>query len=251
MANNTANGALSGSMQGASAGASAGGGWGALAGGIGGGVVGALNGMVADDEERAKKKALQRIQNRWENEADSILSDMANGQIRMSDSGDLETYKNLRNNYNPADYVISDDALGSLKQSFNKDDYKVEDYLVSNRDAILQDIGKNVMHTAAGSALGHSSGTLANVVQQEMAKDEQLQKDARQAMNEDRNFDYGMYTTYLAQKQQQLNQLQQGNLAKMNMLGEDVKFDQEQNDTYNQNRLALANAKAQMKVQMV
>jgi len=232
---NTVSGTTSGAIGGASAGAKIAGGWGTLVGGAIGGLGGLISGLYSDyQNKKARKQAEQSIDN-WNAEATKLLDDAHASQVKLSGENDLKNYQGLKSGYNPDDYVYDFDEYDDSK-------WNVEDFLNPNKEAILNDIGKSVQHTAAGSALGHSSGTLSSIVAQQMAKDEQLYKDAREAMNQERRFDYGRYQDYITNMQNKLNNKQQGIINQMNMLGEDIKFDQQQEDNYTTNKLNLGNS---------
>jgi hypothetical protein len=67
----------------------------------------------------------------------------------------------------------------------------------------------------------------------------------------ERSFDYGAYTDYINQKQNQLNALQQGVQTQMASLRGDIQFDQQQQDALLANRLNLGNALAQTRASLV
>lgn len=237
---------FSGAMSGASAGAKLGGAPGALVGGALGGITGIVGGLYSDKQRRRAIDAANSELNNWKASAESILKKNYDNRTILTGDDDVKNYKNLRDNYDPSQFVLPEELIGS----FDKSKYRVEEYLNPNKDAILNDIGKSVQHTAAGSALGHSSGTLSSIVAQQMAKDEELYKDARSAMESDRNFDYGMYTDYIKQQQERLNAMQSGVTNKISMLGGDIKFDQQNEDNYTSNRLNLGNTIAQSKANL-
>ena len=102
-----------------------------------------------------------------------------------------------------------------------------------------------------GAGLGHSSGALEAYIDAALAKDEELYKEARQEMKDERSFDYGMYTDYINQQQKKLDSMQQGYRTQLETLRGDIAFDQQQTDATLQNRLSLGNAIAQSRAQLV
>jgi hypothetical protein len=82
-------------------------------------------------------------------------------------------------------------------------------------------------------------------------KDESLYDKAYERMLGERSFDYGAYTDYINQKQNQLNALQQGVQTQMASLRGDIQFDQQQQDALLANRLNLGNALAQTRASLV
>lgn len=239
---------VSGVLGGATAGATAKGVPGALIGGLAGGVLG---GISDSSTSKAKKKARKQL-NAWKEEAEGILDESRANQAKLSGEGAVTKYQDMRDSYDPNRFIYNAETdTDPNKVSFSKDSYNVEDYLNPNAQAIRQDIADTIQHTAAGSAMGHSSGAANSIVQAVMDKDEQLLKDARDQMNQERNFDYGMYTDYITRRQNELAQLQQGTQAQMEALRGDIQFDQQNEDNYYNNKLNLGNTIAQTKAQLV
>ena len=150
----------------------------------------------------------------------------------------------MRASYDPTKYAPE-------FEQFDKSQYNVEDYLNPQREAILQDVAKGMQHTAAGAGLGHSSGAFSAIARAQVEKDESLYDKAYERMLGERNFDYGAYTDYINQQQQRLDRLQQGELAQMEQMREDILFDQQQKDAQLANRLGLGNALMQSRAQLI
>lgn len=199
----------------------------------------------ADRREAAKRRqvANQQISN-WEGEANRILEEAMKNNVSLSSADDLNTYQQLKQSYDPSKYVYNFDQ-------FDKSNYNVEDYLNPARDQIISDLQKSVQNTAAGAALGHSSGALEAINQATLNKSEELYDKAYDRMTAERNFDYGAYTNYINQQQQRLNAMQQGVLGQMQNLRGDITFDQQQQDAYLANKLNLGNALAQTRASLV
>ena len=193
--------------------------------------------------QRAKDNANRQI-SAWEQRANQILQESAANATKLSGSGDVAKYRQMRDSYDPSKYVV--DA-----QPFDKSVYSVEDYLNPNREAIMADIRKGADSTAAGAGLGHSSGALEAYISAALAKDEELYKEARAEMKDERSFDYGLYTDYINQQQKKLDTINQGYRTQLDTLRGDIQFDQQQTDATVQNRLSLGNAIAQSRAQLV
>ena len=193
--------------------------------------------------EKARQEALAGLSS-WEAEAGKILAEAEANGIQLSTPQDIETYKALRESYNPEDYAPE-------YEQFDKSKYNVEDYLNPQREAILQDVAAGIQHTAAGSGLGHSSGAISAITRGIVDKDESLYDKAYERMIGERNFDYGAYTDYINQQQQRLNTIQQGKLAQMEQMRGDILFDQQQRDALLASRLNLGNAMAQSRANLI
>lgn len=193
--------------------------------------------------ERRRKEANRQL-SAWETDANRILDEAMRNNVSLSTPKEVESYQRMKSSYDPSEYVYD-------FEPFDKDIYNVEDYLNPQREAILADVAKGVQHTAAGAGLGHSSGALEAITQGIVNKDEELYDKAWDRMNTERNFDYGAYTDFINQKQQQLQNIQSGILNQMNLMRGDIQFDQQQQDALTANRLNLGNTIAQTRAQLV
>jgi len=219
----------------------------AIAGAVGGLASALINAHSAEQDRKAAQKrrnqANQQI-SAWQQQAEQILNESEANRTQLSDANSVSRYKALRDSYDPSAYVYE-------PKKFDKGAYSVEDYLNPNRDAILEDVAKASQHTAAAAGLGHSSGAIEAINKSILEKDEELLKEARQEMKDERSFDYGMYTDYINQQQKKLDSMQQGYRTQLETLRGDITFDQQQTDATLQNRLALGNAIAQSRAQLV
>ena len=220
---------------------------GAIAGVVGGLASAAIGAYGAAQERKAanrrRAQANQQI-SAWQQQAERILAESEAGRTRLSDADALNRYKAMRDSYDPTAFTVE-------PEKFDKSVYNVEDYLNPNRDAILADVAKTTQHTAAGAGLGHSSGALEAITKNVIDKDEDLLREARAEMKDERSFDYGMYTDYINQQQKKLDSMQQGYRTQLETLRGDIAFDQQQTDATLQNRLSLGNAIAQSRAQLV
>lgn len=220
---------------------------GAIAGAVGGIASAAIGAYGAAQERKAAQRrrdqANQQI-SAWQQQAERILAESEAGRTRLTDADAASRYKELRDSYDPSAFTLE-------PEKFDKSAYSVEDYINPNRDAILADVEKATQHTAAGAALGHSSGALEAIMKNVLEKDENLLREARQEMKDERSFDYGMYTDYINQQQKKLDSMQQGYRTQLETLRGDIAFDQQQTDATLQNRLSLGNAIAQSRAKLV
>lgn len=204
-----------------------------------------MYGASKEREAAAKSKASANQQiTQWQQQAERILNENEENATRLSNPSDVSTYQQMRSSYDPSKYVV--DA-----QPFDKSTYSVEDYLNPNREAILSDVRKQILNTNAGQGLGHSSGAYEAIVQGVLDKDESLYDKAYERMKDERSFDYGAYTDYINQQQKKLDSMNEGYLNQMNMMRNDIVFDQQQQDAAVQNRLSLGNTIAQSRAQLV
>lgn len=242
---NTVNGFSSGTTNGAAAGSAAGP-WGALIGGAVGGVTGLFSGLYSDYQDKKKRRQLENDINDWRTETEKILNDSYSNQVKLSKNGDVERYRQLRDSYNPNDFILSDDVLNG----FNKNNYRVEDYIASNAEARKKDL-ERVAGSIGGATMGRGVNATLERIKMMEALDDELEKNARSAMESDRNFDYNMFQNYITQKQNQLKAIQDGKLSSMDVLRSDILYDQQVDDAYNTNRINLNNAINQSKINLM
>lgn len=219
----------------------------ALIGGAGSLIGSGIDAYNAYKERKAaekRRKEANRQLTTWEADANRILDEAMRNNVSLSTPNEVESYQRMKSSYDPSKYVYD-------FEPFEKDIYNVEDYLNPQREAILADVAKGVQHTAAGAGLGHSSGALEAITQGIVNKDEELYDKAWDRMNTERNFDYGAYTDFINQKQQQLQNIQSGILNQMNLMRGDIQFDQQQQDALTANRLNLGNTIAKTRAQLV
>ena len=207
------------------------------AGGLAGGLIGAWQ------SNKARQNARKAINN-WNKKASDVLDEYEGQQVNFSSPDDLRKYEELKANFNPNDFVFNFDQFDNSK-------YNVDDYVNQNKDRIIADVGKGVQATAAGAGLGHSAGTLQNIIDAQTAKSEELYNNAYNRMNTERNFDYQQYQNYINSMQNKLNQQYQMTRDQMNQYKGDIEFDQNQNAQNVQNRLSLGNSIAQAKASLV
>lgn len=219
----------------------------AIATGVGGLLSAGINAYGAAQERKAadrrRAQANQQI-SEWQRQAEQILRESEANRVQLSDPSAVKTYKALRDSYDPSSFVLE-------PEKFDKSAYSVEDYLNPAKDAVLSDIRKQVQASAAGAAMGHSSGAADAIGKAVLEKSEQLYNDAYNRMKEERSFDYGAYTDYINQQQKRLDSMQQGYRTQLETLRGDIQFDQQQTDATLANRLSLGNAIAQSRAQLV
>lgn len=221
---------------------------------------GILNGAIdiaqLIQNNKNKGKAYRDL-NAWNREATKNLDNqqksldaLVSGIESLSNPNSVKQYQDMRDSFNPNDYTVKS---GTFNNSYN-----VEDYLNPQKEAILSDVVKAVQNTAAGAGLGHSSGAIQNMTNAAIDKSEQIYNDAYSKMTDQRNFDYGSYTDFINQQQQNLDRIANLRQQQMTNLRGDIQFDQQnrqnaygmQNDL-NQSRLSLGNSIAQSKANLM
>lgn len=126
---------------------------------------------------------------------------------------DARNYRDAINGYNASDFVYDVD---SNPFNYNK---TADDFVNPYMDKIIGDTAATVQHTAAGAGLGRGSGAATAIADAVAKKNEELYNDAYQRFTDDRQFAYNKYADYIANKQNQLNQLRAATDTKLSLQG--------------------------------
>lgn len=200
--------AVSGAAAGASAGTAVSPGWGTVIGGaiglIGGGILGLVDDMNEEDAKEKAREALQSGKISTMAEYNSIINQIDEyyknrGSLGTKD--DVQSYKDIIEDYNPEDSVYNFKEYGYNKQ--------VSDFLNPYYDTIIADTSDAVQHSAAGAGLGRGSGAAESIATAVAKKSDELYKTALQQYNTDRNFDYQKYNDYIKNMQNKLDTINQ------------------------------------------
>lgn len=201
---------------GAGAGAAVGGPWGALAGGAIGLAAGLFGEYEAAENERAKQKVLEKAAAQLntnvsvlKNKLDAWYADPANAAIGKA--SDKSAYRGLVEQYDPNEFVYDIEDFDN--------NYSVDDYYAPNRQALIDKTSEAVQHTAAGAGIGRGTGAANQIATAVADKNEELYKDALQAMNQDRQFAYSLWNSKIQNNQNRLNQLKAARDAQISMYG--------------------------------
>ena len=177
------------------------------------------NKYAADKSSESKAAALAEIK-KMKDEAssyyDTIDQDIASYYATRGGLGtatDAKNYRDAINGYNASDYVYN---IDSNPFSYNQ---TADDFVNPYMDKIIGDTAATVQHTAAGAGLGRGSGAATAIADAVAKKNEELYNDAYQRFTDDRQFAYNKYADYIANKQNQLNQLKAATDTKMSLQG--------------------------------
>ncbi|MCQ2087772.1 MAG: hypothetical protein MJZ37_06905, partial [Bacilli bacterium] len=125
---------------------------------------------------------------------------------------DVTKYRGLVDTYDPNEFVYD-------YEDFDTDKYNVDDYYAANRQAIIDKTSDQLQSTAAGAGIGRGTGAANQIATGVANKNEELYRDALQAMNQDRNFAYNLWNAKIQHGQNRLNQIRSATEAQMQMYG--------------------------------
>lgn len=124
---------------------------------------------------------------------------------------DVAQYGDLIRGYDPNEFVYETEDFDN--------NYDVNDYYAPNRQAIIDKTADAVQHTAAGAGIGRGTGA-ANMIATNVAdKNEELYRDALNAMNQDRQFAYNLWNSKANIGMQRLNQLKSAKDTQLSLYG--------------------------------
>lgn len=200
---------------GAGAGFAVGGPWGALAGGAIGLAAGLFGEYEAAQSEEEKRKVLEKASQQLDTSVANLESKLdeyykQNESIGRAD--DVTKYRGLVDTYDPNEFVYD-------YEDFDADKYNVDDYYAANRQAIIDKTSDQLQSTAAGAGIGRGTGAANQIATGVANKNEELYRDALQAMNQDRNFAYNLWNAKIQNGQNRLNQIRGATEAQLQMYG--------------------------------
>lgn len=205
--------ALTGAGTGAAAGAAFGP-WGAVAGGAIGLAAGLFSAYEEAQDEKERRRILEQASqqlNASTEELQSLVNQWYKDNPSIGSQQDVESYRNLVDTYDPNEFVYN-------YEDFD-DKYNVDDYYAPNRDALIEKTGDAVQARAAGAGIGRGTGAANQIATAVADKNEDLYKDALEAMNQDRQFAYNLWNAKIQQGQNRLNQLKNAKDTQLSLYG--------------------------------
>lgn len=205
--------ALTGAGTGAAAGAAFGP-WGAVAGGAIGLAAGLFSAYEEAQDEKERRRILEQASqqlNASTEELQSLVNQWYKDNPSIGSQQDVESYRNLVDTYDPNEFVYN-------YEDFD-DKYNVDDYYSPNREALIEKTGDAVQARAAGAGIGRGTGAANQIATAVADKNEDLYKDALEAMNQDRQFAYNLWNAKIQQGQNRLNQLKNAKDTQLSLYG--------------------------------
>ena len=207
---------LSGGATGAAAGASSGNPMVTLGTGIAGALGGLFTSLSEADSEEEKRKILEQAAETYNTDLDGIVSSLEqfyNENPSIGSADDITKYKELVADYDPNEFVYD-------FEDFDSSGYNINDYYAPNRSAVLQNTADMAQATAAGQGVGRGTGAVNNIASALVDKNEELAKNAQDAMNQDRQFAYQIWNSNIQNNQNRLNQLKSAYTTQMDLYGD-------------------------------
>lgn len=242
---NYAGNIIGGAGTGAAMGATVGGPWGAVIGGVAGGLTGLFSSIAQSSDEEEKKKAIEKAAKAYGtsiNDMKTMFDNWYRDNGSIGRESDITSYRNIIDNYDPNEFVYDIDEAEAERL---KSGYNVDDYYNPNKEAIINATASTLQANAAGAGLGRGTGMAHNVATGVANKNEEMYRDALQAMNQDRQFAYNLWNAKIQQGQNRLNALKNATDTQLSMYGSLAQDYQ----NWNQNKLAQELAFEQQKAE--
>lgn len=177
------------------------------------------NQYSADKAAESRAQAAQYLKNmqgkssQYYDTIDNDIKSYYENRGSLGTAQDVRNYRDAINGYKAADYVYD---IDTNPFEYNK---TAQDFTNPYYDKIIGDTAATVQHTAAGAGLGRGSGAATAIADAVAKKNEDLYNDAYQRFTDDRQFAYNKYADYIANKQNQLNQLRAATDTKLSLQG--------------------------------
>lgn len=191
------------------------------------------------EQQRKKEQAIQQAQSQANATYDQIMGMLGNydaSRMRLASPEMASEYMDLISNYQPQTY-----EFGKFGDEYNK---TVEDFLNPEAEKIAQLAGLETQAQLAGQGAAKGTGGVAGIGYSRWKAAEDLYKDAQNQMLADRSQAYREYSDYIANMQNKLNTISQGQLQKANLLGGALTNEQQQQADYMSDLLSLMENKA-------
>lgn len=187
-------------------------------GAVAGGAIGLAAGLFGEYEaasnESEKRKVLEKassLLNASTSELQSLVNQWYKDNPSIGSRQDVLTYSDLVHSYDPNEFVYD-------FEDFEKE-YDVNDYYAPNREALIEKTGDAVQARAAGAGIGRGTGAANQIATAVADKNEELYKDALEAMNQDRQFAYNLWNAKIQHGQNRLNQLKSAKDTQLQLYG--------------------------------
>lgn len=230
MANYAAN-MTGGAMTGAAAGTSVMPGWGTLAGGVMGLVGGLFQSWAESDDEEAKQEALEeaaKALGTGYDQAEKIFQTFYDTYSPGGNQEDIAQAAQAIRDFDASKYTLSgEDSNGNGipdVYEFDKNgewdwDKAKENYINPYAQDIIDKSNRAVQASAAGAALGRSTGAARAISENTVKEYDKLYNEARNMFNQDRTFEYQKQMDSINNAEERLKTL---------MLGDQWKIGQQQ-----------------------
>lgn len=193
----------------------------------------------AESANKARKR-VERVSKQTESDYNQMLQMLEKwrgDQTQKATPQMVSEYSRLLENFDPSQYGADIEKFEFTDDQGNP--LTREDFLVKNRDQILQSVTDRIQHSAAGAGLGRGTGAALGIAEGVAEKDEKLQRLANQEYSTARQQAYSEWSDYIDKMQRKLDAERAGTESRISMLGGAIGQQQQQESDYMADLLAL------------
>lgn len=190
--------------------------------------------------EEAAKKRVQQLTGQTASDYDQMLKILEEWKGKQTSTATPEMvaeYSALLGGYDPSKFTADVEKFQFTDE--NGKPLSREDFLVANRDQILQSVSDRLQHTAAGAGLGRGTGAAMSIAEGVAEKDEELQRLANEQYMGERSQAYSEWSNYIDKMQRKLDAERSGTESKISMLGGAIGAQEQKESDYMADLLAL------------
>lgn len=197
-----------------------------------------------EEAEKEAKERVDKVVEQTESDYDQMLAMLEKwkqDQINIATPDMVNEYTRLLAEFDPSQYTADIEKFQFTDE--NGKPLTREDFMVKNRDQILQSVTDRIQHSAAGAGLGRGTGAALSIAEGVAAKDEELQRLADEQYMGERRQAYSEWSDYIDKMQRKLDAERAGAESRISMLGGAIGQQQQQESDYMADLLALLETK--------
>lgn len=202
--------------------------------------------LYADPKkQRENKRRIRNIKGNLESDYSKmrdILDTYHEGQDRFVTPEMKGEYQKMLSGYDPNAFVYDFDKFQFTDDEGNP--LTKEDFLVENKDAMLEDIVNTLSHSASGAGLGRGSGAGHAIAQNVADKSLELQKLASQEYQQAKGQAYDEWSDYIDKMQNKMGLQEAGYRQKLGLIGGEMERERGEESDYMADLLNILQGKS-------
>ena len=217
-----------------------------IAGGIAELGLGLYDRLYADPKkQRENKRRIRNIKKNLESDYSQmrgILDTYHEGQDKFVTPEMKKDYQKMLSGYDPNAFVYDFDKFQFTDDEGNP--LTKENFLVENKDAMLEDIVNTLSHSASGAGLGRGSGAGQAIAQNVADKSLELQKLASQEYQQAKGQAYDEWSDYIDKMQNKMGLQEAGYRQKLGLIGGEMERERGEESDYMADLLNILQGKS-------
>lgn len=202
--------------------------------------------LYADPKkQRENKRRIRNIKGNLESDYSKmrdILDTYHEGQDRFVTPEMKKDYQKMLSGYDPNAFVYDFDKFQFTDDEGNP--LTKDNFLVENKDAMLEDIVNTLSHSASGAGLGRGSGAGQAIAQNVADKSLELQKLASQEYQQAKGQAYDEWSDYIDKMQNKMGLQEAGYRQKLGLIGGEMERERGEESDYMADLLNILQGKS-------